>query len=126
MNPPNFDIVANAETKGAFLHGRAEVAEYLTPGTKLFKWTQSITTGNGVSPWWQFLISRKLRTGSNVPGIRELQEYASRLGTHDRDYARDRVAVTEQFNKMTQCVAIELVIGTGVTSERLLDSSGTN
>jgi hypothetical protein len=40
-----------------------------------------------------------------------MQEYATRLGVHDRDYARVRAAVTEQWNKMTNAVAIELVTG---------------
>lgn len=66
-------------------------------------------TPRGISPWWQFLESRRLTTGGNVPGIRELQMYATRLGVHDRDYNRARLAVTEQWNKMTQAVAIELV-----------------
>ena len=109
INPPEFDTIADADTKRAFLHGRPEVVESLASGTKLFKWTQSITTSRGVSAWWQFLLSRRLKTGTVVPGIREQQEYASRLGAPDRDYARARLAVTEQWNKMTQCVAIELV-----------------
>jgi hypothetical protein len=53
----------------------------------------------GVSPWWQFLESRRLANGATAPGVRELQEYAARLGVHDRDYARVRAAVTEQWNK---------------------------
>jgi hypothetical protein len=40
-----------------------------------------------------------------------LQEYAARLGVPDRDYGRVRAAVTEQWNKMTNTVAIELVNG---------------
>jgi hypothetical protein len=109
--PPDFTSIADANTMGAFLHGHPEVVAWLGPGTKLFKWTQSITTGSGVSPWWQFLESRRLATGATCPGIRELQEYAARLGVHDRDYARVRAAVTEQWNKMTSAVAIELLNG---------------
>ena len=55
--------------------------------------------------------SRPLANGKTAPGIRELQEYASRLGVHDRDYARARAAVTQQWNKMTTAVAIELTKG---------------
>ncbi|HYW42116.1 MAG TPA: hypothetical protein VE959_04615 [Bryobacteraceae bacterium] len=109
--PPDFASIADANTKGAFLYGHPEVVRWLGPGTKLFKWTQSITTPKGVSPWWQFVESQRLATGANVSGIRELQEYAARLGVHDRDYARVRAAVTEQWNKMTNAVAIELVNG---------------
>jgi hypothetical protein len=108
---PDFDTIADASTKGAFVHGRPELVEWLAPGTKLFKWTQSITTRRGVSPWWQFLISRRLSNGVNCSGIQELQEYAARLGVHDRDYARVRAAVTEQWNKMTNAVAVELTKG---------------
>jgi len=42
-------------------------------------------------------------------GIADLQTYAARLGSDDRDYARARMAVTKQWNRMTQCVAIELI-----------------
>ena len=47
-----------------------------------------------------------------MPCVRKLQTYASRLGVHDRDYNRTRLAVTVQWNKMTQAVAIELLRGT--------------
>jgi hypothetical protein len=111
QRPPNFADIADLATKNAFLAGRPEVVQWLTPGTKLFKWTKSIATPKGISPWWQFLESRRLGTGACVPGIRELQTYATRLGVHDRDYNRTRLAVTEQWNKMTQAVAIELLWG---------------
>ncbi len=70
-----------------------------------------MTTPKGVSAWWQFLESRRLPNGATAPGVREFQEYAARLGVHDRDYARTRAAVTEQWNKMTNAVAIELTSG---------------
>ena len=111
MTPPNFASIADASVKGAFLHGHPEVVQWLTPGTKLFKWTASIVTPKGVSAWWQFLEARQLGTGAKVPGIRELQTYASRLGANDRDYNRARLAVTQQWNKMTRAVAIELMGG---------------
>jgi hypothetical protein len=109
--PPAFNTIADDDVRRAFLQGRPEVVAWLEPGTKLFKWTQSITTRNGVSPWWQFLESRRLASGATVPGIRELQGYAARLGVHDRDYARVRAAVTKQWNRMTNAVAIQLVKG---------------
>ena len=109
--PPVFTDIADANTQRAFVNGQPEVVAWLNSGTKLFKWTQSITTPKGVSPWWQFLEARKLANGHECPGIRELQEYASRLDVHDRDYDRVRMAVTEQWNKMTNAVAIELVKG---------------
>ncbi|HUA58364.1 MAG TPA: hypothetical protein VML19_06395 [Verrucomicrobiae bacterium] len=109
--PPPFASIADADTKRAFLNGYPEVTEWLGPGTKLFKWTQSITTRRGISPWWQFLIARTLPNGAVCSGIREMQQYAANLGAHDRDYARVRAAVTEQWNKMTNAVAIELVNG---------------
>jgi hypothetical protein len=107
--PPDFSAIADQNAKGAFLRGRPEVIELLRPSTKLFKWTQSITTPRGISSWWQFLESRHLSNGVPAPGIRELQMYAARLGVHDRDYNRTRLAVTNQWNKMTQPVAIELL-----------------
>lgn len=111
QRPPDFVTIADNDTRNAFLKGHPEVVQWLEPCTKLFKWTKSITNARGVSPWWQFLEARRLSTGANVPGVRELQTYASRLGVHDRDYNRTRLAVTEQWNKMTQAVAIELLRG---------------
>ena len=65
-----------------------------------------------ISPWWMFLEPRRLRTGAKVPGVRELQAYAAHLDVHDRDYARSRLAVTEEWNKMTNAAAIETLRGT--------------
>ena len=129
-NPPDFASIADADTKRAFLNGHPEVVAWLDPGTKLFKWTQSITTGHGVSPWWQFLMSRRLANGAMCPGIREMQQWASNVGVHDRDYARTRAAVTQQWNKMTNAVAIELVNGTwgyiGKAAGQLKDKTVSN
>lgn len=128
--PPDFSKIADDNAKRAFLHGHPEVVEWLGAGTKLFKWTQSVTTPKGVSPWWQFLESRRLANGATAPGVRELQEYAGRLGVHDRDYARVRAAVTEQWNKMTNAVAIELATGAwgyiGKASGQLKDERVSN
>jgi hypothetical protein len=110
-HPPDFASIADADTKRAFLSGHPEVISWLAPPTKLFKWTKSITTKHGISPWWQFLQARTLTTGVVCPGIQEFQDYASRLGVHDREYARVRAAVTEEWNDMTNPVAIELTNG---------------
>jgi len=109
--PPLFADIADVSVKGAFLSGHPEVVQWLNPRTKLFKWTQSIITPKGISPWWQFLEPRRLATGTNIPGIRDLQTYAARLKVHDREYSRARLGVTQQWNKMTEAVAIELVRG---------------
>jgi hypothetical protein len=109
--PPDFAAIADADVKGAFLRGIPEIVAWLDPGTKLFKWTQSLTTPRGISPWWQFLLARRLPNGATCPGIREMQDYASRLVAHDRDFARTRAAVTQQWNKMTNAVAIDLING---------------
>ena len=109
--PPDFGTIADADARFAFLNGHPEVVLWLEPGTRLFKWTRSITTSRGVSPWWMFLEARRLATGALCPGIQEMQEYAARLGAQDRDFARARLAVTEQWNKMTNAVAIQLTKG---------------
>jgi hypothetical protein len=109
--PPDFLDIADSATKRAFLGGHPEVVAWLESGTKLFKWTAAISTPKGISPWWQFLLSLRLANGAVCPGISERQEYAGRLGAHDRDYARTRAAVTRQWNPMTNAVAIELSNG---------------
>lgn len=111
QHPPDFANIADASTKGAFIQGRPDVVQWLGPRTKLFKWTKSITNPRGITPWWQFVEQQHLANGARCPSIGDLQEYATRLGVHDRDYARTRVAVTEQWNKMTNLVAIELTRG---------------
>ncbi len=107
--PPNFLAIADPTVQRAFLGGHPEVVEQLPSGTKLFKWTASITTKRGVSPWWQFLQARMLANGKRCPGLADLQTYAERTGGHNRDFGRARLAVTNQWNRMTQCVAIELL-----------------
>ena len=109
--PPDFAAIADAGTKRAFLNDRPEIVSWLEKGTKLFKWTRSVITPHGITPWWQFLESRPLATGVVCPGIQDFQEYASRLGVHDRDYARVRAAVTEEWNTMAHPIAIELTTG---------------
>ena len=109
--PPDFASITDADTKAAFISCRPEVVRWLAPGTKLFKWTKTLFNPKGISPWWQFLEATRLTTGNTCPGIREMQEYASRLGIHDRDYSRTRFAVTKNWNEMTNAVAIELVKG---------------
>jgi hypothetical protein len=47
--PPDFATIADANTKGAFVRGHPEVVQWLGPGTRLFKWTQSITTPKGIT-----------------------------------------------------------------------------
>ena len=111
QRPPEFMGIADVTVKNAFLKGYPEVVRWLASGTKLFKWTQNITTARGISPWWQFIESQRLPNGAVVPGLREMQMYSARLGAHDRDFTRTRLAVTEQWNKMSSPVAIELVNG---------------
>lgn len=109
--PPDFASIADARTRAAFRGGKPEVVQWLAPSTKLFKWTHSITTGSGVSPWWHFLQATKLPNGCACPGIMGFQALAARAGVPDRDYARARAAVTFQWNKMTTASAISLLRG---------------
>jgi hypothetical protein len=51
--PPDFVTLADNDARNAFLTGRPEVVQWLEHGTKLFKWTKSITNARGISPWWQ-------------------------------------------------------------------------
>jgi hypothetical protein len=108
--PPNFDSVADAAVKRAFL-GRPETTEWIQSGTKLYKWTKSIASSKGITPWWLFLEPRVLANGRRCPGLRERQEYARRLGVSDRNYHRVRAGVTKQWNPMTRPIAIMLTSG---------------
>jgi hypothetical protein len=109
QQPPDFDSVADANARRAFLG--APAAEWLQPGTRLYKWTKSIFGARGVTPWWFFLESRVLTNGVRCPGLRERQKYANRLNVSDRDYHRVRGAVTKQFNTMATPICISLTTG---------------
>lgn len=109
--PQAFHEIAGPDVAGAFITGYPEVVRWLEPGTKLFKWTSSVTTPKGASPWWQLVEPVRLATGSNVPGIRELRVFSSRLNSSPRDFSRARLAVTEEWNSMLNLVGVSLVRG---------------
>lgn len=110
--PPDFNLIADAETKRAFMGGRPEAVVWLDPGTKLFKWTQALPMARGrISPWWQFLEKRALPNGVVVPGLKEMRAYAQNTASHPRDFNRVRLAVTEQWNQMTHLASIQLLVG---------------
>src|SRR5579863_3807503 len=105
---PDFHQIADAAVVRAFLGRGPECVVPLSAGTKLYKWSKSITGRNGISPWWLFLESRILPNGVRCEGLKERQEYANRLAVPDRDYHRVRAGVTKQWNPMTRPVAIRL------------------
>lgn len=107
-HPAEFDQVADATVKRAFLGRGPECVQLLPPGTKLYKWSKSLSGRSGISPWWLFLESRILPNGVHVDGLKERQKYAARLAVHDRDYHRVRAGVTKQWNPMTNPIAIRL------------------
>jgi len=53
----------------------------------------------------------RLSTGATVPGIQELRTRAARLGGRDRDFARARLAVSEEWNRMTDLIGVSLTNG---------------
>lgn len=128
--PPDFNAIANDEVKNAFVGHAPACVEWLEPGTRLYKWTKSITGRNGISPWWFFLEARTLPDGTPCGGLRERQEFARRLNVHDRDYHRVRAGVTSQWNPMTRPVAIRLNNGAwgyiGKAAGQLQDETVSN
>jgi hypothetical protein len=107
-HPPDFQRIADPRVKRAFLGPGPESVELLHPGTKLYKWSQSINGKNGISPWWFFLESRTLANGTRCDGLKERQEHARRLSVQDRDFHRVRAGVTKQWNPMTRPIAIRI------------------
>ena len=106
--PPDFDVIADAQVKKAFLGRAPACVQWLPPGTKLYKWSKGITGRNGISPWWLFLEATMLPGRVRCDGLKQRQEFARRLNVHDRDYHRVRAGVTKQWNPMTRPVAIRL------------------
>jgi hypothetical protein len=107
--PPDFFSIADASTRGAFLKGYPDVIQLLEAGTRLYKWSDRISSPRGISPWWSFVDARILPTRQRCPSVHELRMYASRLGVEERDYFRTRFAVDEGWeNEMRHAFTIEL------------------
>ena len=106
--PPEFNQIADAQVKRAFLGKGPDCVILLPPGTKLYKWSKSMLGRNGISPWWLLLESRMLPNGKRFDGLKERQEYAKRLSVSDKDFHRVRAGVTRQWNPMTRPIAIQL------------------
>ena len=109
--PPDFNTIAGADVKRAFVGHKPASVEWLAAGTKLYKWTKSITGRHGVSPWWFFVESRVLPIGVRIDGLKERQARAKNIGASDKDFHRVRAGVTKQWNPMTSPMAIRLVNG---------------
>jgi hypothetical protein len=62
--PRAFHEIAGPDVTGAFISGYPEVVRWIAPGTKLFKWTTSVTTPAGVSPWMSNLVGVSLVRGA--------------------------------------------------------------
>jgi hypothetical protein len=106
----SFDSIATPTARRAFTGGSPESKELLPAGTKLYKWTQHALAGpRGITPWWSLVNSLQLQTGTVAPALRDTQTWAERIGKNDRDYARVRSAVTQQWNRMDKPLFAELV-----------------
>ncbi|HEY6337179.1 MAG TPA: hypothetical protein VIW68_01675 [Candidatus Sulfotelmatobacter sp.] len=104
----DFTTIATVEVRRAFLSA-PESKELLKAHTRLYKWTQHPLVGEyGITPWWSVVDALKLKTGTTVPSLQTLHEWCSRLGVDEREYARVRSAVTEQWNTMSKPLFIEL------------------
>jgi len=69
-------------------------------GTEFYKWTSYPLVGRDgrITPWWSFVITKRLPSGFVADGFRESQVYARRLGVSHRAYQQVRQAVSENFN----------------------------
>src|SRR5262249_36128861 len=79
-------------------------------GTRLYKWTHRPLFGeHGISPWWFFVESRRLPSGTAADGLRVSEQRARRLQKPHREFARVGGAVSEEFgNRMEQMLLIQL------------------
>jgi hypothetical protein len=82
----------------------------LKPPARLYRWTsRPLVGGQGISPWWSFVESRRLPTGAVAEGFRVAEERARRLGKTHREFARSRAAISDQFgNTMTHLIVVQL------------------
>jgi hypothetical protein len=84
----------------------------LEPRVRLYKWT-NITRidGSRITPWWSLVDTTRLPDGTTAEGFRTAEERAARLRKSHREFARARVAVSNQFrNTMTDLVMIMLLL----------------
>jgi hypothetical protein len=59
----------STDVKQAFLGVPDKI--WLSPGTKLYKWTDYPVVGqHGITPWWSFVVRRKLPSGAVAEGFR--------------------------------------------------------
>ncbi|NOT26821.1 MAG: hypothetical protein HOP16_12045 [Acidobacteria bacterium] len=102
-----FEDVESA-VKRAFLRTPERVL--LSAPTGLYKWTdRPLVNANRISPWWSFVESRRLPSGTMAEGFRASEERAARLKRPHREFARARAAVSGQFgNSMTNLLMIQL------------------
>jgi hypothetical protein len=71
----------------------------LNAGVSLYRWGYSLIRRDGtISPWWSFVIRKRLPSGLIVEGLRDSEIRARRLGVTHRTYDRARVALSEKFN----------------------------
>jgi hypothetical protein len=104
LDPDRLD----ATVRRAFL-GRPEKI-LVTKGKRLYKWTNRPLAGvHGLSPWWSFVDSTRLPSGTLAEGFRVAEERAIRLGRSHREFSRTRAAISEQFdNAMTTLLMIRI------------------
>src|SRR5689334_18068689 len=70
----------------------------VAPHTSLYKWTNApLIDRTPVSPWWSFVQTTPLPSGSVAEGFRVSEERANRLKKSHRDYARARAAISAEF-----------------------------
>jgi hypothetical protein len=87
-----FEDVDSA-VKRAFLRTPERVL--LSSGTGLYKWTdRPLVNANRISPWWSFLESRLLPSGTMAEGFRVSEERAARLKRPHREFTRARAAIS--------------------------------
>jgi len=102
---------ADLSTRRAFL--RAPEKVLLPARVRLYKWTnRSLSDDIGrISPWWSFVESTRLPSGTIVEGFRVSEERAARLQRSHREFARARAAISEQFgNTMTDLLIVRLIL----------------
>jgi hypothetical protein len=100
------------EARKAFLGIPDKV--FLSPGTRLYKWTDYPLIGSegNITPWWSYVVKTTLPSGIVAEGFRASEDAAHRLGVSHRAYQKVRGAVSNKFNNnLEHLLLIELKIG---------------
>jgi hypothetical protein len=96
------------QVRRAFL--RAPEKCPISAGARLYKWTNRPWVGmTTITPWWSFVETTRLPSGSLAAGFRASETRAARLSETHREFAKARAAISDRFgNTMANLLVVRV------------------